>query len=110
MSLSSDCLIEGAVKTVTAAGTREKLATGDIEDMRVRGVTITALSSNTGVVYVGGSNVSSSVYGKELKAGESVDIYVDHEAWKTGESINLSKIFLDVSVSGEGVSYLTERV
>lgn len=110
MSLSSDMLIEGAVKTVATAGVREKLATGDLPNIRVRSVTITAEADNTGSVYVGGGNVSSTVYGKELKAGESVDISVEQRAWERGESVNLSRIWLDVSVNGDGVSYLTERV
>lgn len=109
MSLSLDMEIAGAIKTVPVAGTRAPLATGFPNVVRVRSVTITALSTNGGLVYIGGTDVSSTVYGKELKAGDAVDIYVEQRAWERGESVNLSKIWLDVSVNGEGVSYLTER-
>lgn len=104
---SNDLTFTGATKTVTTAGVREILGTSVTP---VRSILITALSTNTGVVYVGGQDVSSTVYGKALRANEALDISVPQDAWAKGEAINLSKIWLDVDVSGEGVSYLTEHV
>lgn len=78
-------------KTVATAGTAEALAASTT----VKSVVIKALYSNTGTVYVGDSSVSSTT-GIELAAGDSVALEID----------DLSKIYLDVSVSGEGVSYI----
>src|SRR4030042_1418812 len=108
MSLSNDIEIMSAVKTVAAAGTREPLAIGRPDVMRVRSVNIRGLSTNGGIVYIGDSTVSSTV-GRELLANESITLQVEAEDWKHGSSINLSKIYLDVSVNGEGVSYLVLR-
>lgn len=78
-------------KTVTTAGTAEALAASTA----VKSVVIRALLSNTGVIYVGDSSVSSS-NGIELQAGDAITIEID----------DLAKVYLDASVSGEGVSYL----
>jgi len=84
--------IKGAVKNVTTAGTREQLHA----DYDCREVTIIAKRANTGYIYVGGSDVSSSVYGAELAGKDSITIIVN----------NLNLIYIDSSVSGEGVSYV----
>lgn len=78
-------------KTVTNAGVAETLVAAS---RAVKSVSVKALSTNTGVVYVGDVNVDST-NGRELQAGESLDIDID----------DLVKIYLDVSVNGEGVSY-----
>lgn len=81
-------------KTVTTAGTREALAAST----SCKWVTITAETDNTGVVAVGGSTVVASLStrtGTPLFAGDSVTILTD----------NLADIQLDVTVSGEGVTY-----
>lgn len=81
-------------KTVTAAGTAETLASSTA----CKSVVITALSTNTGTVVVGGSTVVASLStrrGTPLLASESIVLDVD----------NLSKVYLDVTVSGEGVVY-----
>ena len=81
-------------KTVATAGTREALST----PVASRLVTVTALSTNTGVVVVGGSTVialQASRRGVPLNAGDSYEFEID----------NLSKVFLDVTISGEGVTF-----
>ena len=78
-------------KTVTTAGTAEALASSTA----VKSVVIKALYSNTGKVYVGDSSVGSG-NGFELEPGDAVGIEID----------DLSKIYIDVEVSGEGVSYI----
>src|SRR4030042_2153382 len=108
MSLSSDLKIISARKTVTAAGTRQTLATGPSGEVRVRALRIRALTSNTGNVYFGSSDVSSSA-GDILAPGEVWDVSVDMEEWKAGIAINLTSIWLDVDTSGEGVSYTAGR-
>ena len=77
--------------SVTTAGTRVVLASSQ----RVYSVTVKALAANTGTIYVGGSTVSSTT-GFQLAASESVSMDIG----------NLATVYLDASVSGEGVSYL----
>lgn len=109
MSLSSDLVVAAAVKTVTAAGTREPLATGP--GVRVRAVTIRALSTNTGNVWVGDVRViaATPAFGYVLAPGEVVSFSVDMPEWTAGNAVNLSKIYLDVDVAGEGVCYVYVR-
>ena len=78
-------------KTVTTAGTRVALASSTT----IKSVTIKALSTNTGIIYVGDSSVAST-NGYQLLTGEitSMDI------------ANLNTINIDSSISGEGVTYL----
>lgn len=104
MSQSSDLTIFSGQKVVTAAGTREPLATGKPNEMRVKTVTIRAHVTNGGDIYVGDDGVSSSV-GYILSPGETVTYEVEAEEWAQGLSVNLTKIFLDAAINGEGVSY-----
>lgn len=77
--------------TVTTAGTRVPLAASTASTS----ITIRALSTNTGLIYVGNSSVSSS-NGFQLSARETVSMDLD----------NLAKVFIDSSVNGEGVTYI----
>lgn len=92
--------IISAQKTVTAAGTREPLAV----NLSVRSVIIRALSTNTGLVYVGNSNVAAAI-SYTLTPGETLSYSISDEEYKYGAAINLNSIWLDVAVSGEGVCY-----
>lgn len=75
------------VTSVTTAGTRVQLASNTV----TQGFILQAPSTNSGIIYVGGSNVSSTVYGAELQAGQSTSIYVD----------NTDRIYIDSSVNGD---------
>jgi len=79
-------------KTVATAGSAEALASSQAI---VSGVTVKALATNTGIVYVGNAAVAAA-NGLELAAGESVFI----------EVANLATVYLDVSVNAEGVSWI----
>lgn len=82
-------------KTVTTAGTAEQLSTSAT---RVSSVAIQALETNTGKVCVGSSNVIASQSTRNavyLEAGVPVVLDVDQ----------LTDIYLDVTVNGEGVTY-----
>lgn len=82
-------------KTVTAAGTREAL--GSVTTCRK--VTVQAELDNTGVVVVGGSSCVATLAsrrGLALEAGDSEDFYV----------LELADLYLDVTVSGDGVTYV----
>lgn len=76
---------------VTTAGTRVPLASSTA----VKSMTIRALASNTGLIYVGNTSVSSA-NGFQLSKSETVSLDLD----------NLSKVNIDSSVNGEGVTYI----
>jgi hypothetical protein len=75
---------------VTTAGTRVALASSQA----VKSVVVKAKRTNTGLIYVGSSTVSSS-NGFILGAGDSVSLDI----------ANLATVYIDSSVNGEGVSY-----
>lgn len=77
-------------KVVTTSGIKVQLSGSSCVS-----VTIKALSANTGFIYVGGTNLTTS-NGLELAAGESVSLSIDHT----------EKLYIDASVNGDGVSYL----
>ena len=83
--------IKGAVVNVTTAGESVRLP-----DIPCNTVTITALRDNTGFIYIGGSDVSSTVFGDDLASKESF----------TFQIANLNQLYIDASVSGEGISYV----
>lgn len=76
----------------TNAGTELQLSATSVP---IKSVSVKALTTNTGIVYVGNSSVTSA-NGYELKAGEAIDIDIN----------NLTGVYFDVSVNGEGVSYI----
>ena len=83
-------------KTVTTAGTRERLASTNTP---CRKVTIMALLENTDYIVVGSSTVVASAGSRQgipLSAGASITLDVE----------DLYPIYIDSVVSGEGVSYL----
>lgn len=88
---SAPTTIYNGKKSVTTAGTRVTLASSQA----IKSVTIKALSTNTGIIYVGDTSVSSS-NGYQLSAGESVSMDI----------ANLNTVNLDSSVSGESVTYI----
>ena len=77
--------------TVAAAGTRVALASAQA----VLGVTIKALSTNSGKIYVGGAAVAAA-NGFQLAAGETASLDIS----------DLSTIEIDSDINGEGVTYL----
>ena len=86
--------IDDGRKTVTTAGTAETLAVSTA----AKAVIITAETDNTGYVVVGGSTVVAALAtrrGTPLNAGDTVALEID----------NLADIYLDATVSGEGVTY-----
>jgi len=78
--------------TVTTAGTRVALSGASVA---VQGVVIQALASNTGIIYVGSSTVAAA-NGYELVGGQAIGLAID----------DLSKVYIDASVNGDGVSFL----
>ncbi len=78
---------------VAAAGTRVQLTATSTP---ILSVTVKALSTNTGIVYVGGADVSAANGLELINPGESVSVDVD----------NLTDVWIDAAVNGEGVSYI----
>ncbi len=83
--------LTGALATVTTATTRVQLP-----DVACREITIIAKRANNGYIYVGGSDVAAAKYGAELAAKDSITLAV----------ANANQIYIDASVSGEGISYV----
>lgn len=84
-------------KTVTTAGTRVQLFTSSTP---CHSCTIEANPGNTGVIYVGDSTVSSSVYGISVAKGASFSFAGDGNNSK----VDLTDIWLDCGTNGDGVS------
>lgn len=79
-------------ETVVAAGTAVPLSTTSTS---ILSVTVKALATNTGDIYVGGSTVAAA-NGYVLAAGELVSLDVD----------DLMDVYIDAAVNGEGVSFI----
>lgn len=82
------------VKAVAAAGTDEALASST----PAKWVCVQAQTDNTGFIAVGATGVDATVAtgtGVLLDAGESITLAVD----------NLADVFVDATVSGDGVRY-----
>jgi len=95
-NIGGSSTLAGGAKNVTAAGTAEVLAASTA----CKKVLIKASLDNTGNVFVGGSDVDKTTEnGYPLDAGE---------VW-IGTIDNLADIYIDVTVSGEGVSYSYEN-
>jgi len=87
-------------KSVTTAGTAERLPDIVIPDGFK--VIIMAKPANTGYIYLGNSKVSaedSSSYFDRLEAGDSITLQIT----------TLKLVFINSSVSGEGITYIVEQ-
>jgi hypothetical protein len=91
-SVSVPSTVYAGQKTVTTAGTEVSLASSQT---LTQGVWIKALHANTGFIYVGLNGVTSTT-GFVLDNGEAVFVPI----------ANISTVFIDSSVNGEGVSYI----
>jgi hypothetical protein len=99
MKFTPGALLDGR-KVVTLAGTREQLSTVTDE---ITSVTIVAETDNTGTIVVGRDTVVASLAsrrGVPLNAGDAYTISVTQ----------LPFIYLDTTVSGDGVTWTAEAV
>lgn len=87
-------------KTVTLNGTREQLTASKTKTPYLA---ISAEVSNTGNVYVGDDTVSATDAFVELSAGQKLEI--DFEEIGMKGYLDLSKIWLDVSVATDGAYF-----
>jgi len=83
--------LKSGQKTIATAGSAARVTTDPYEV-----ITIKALAGNTGIVYVGndGADDVTSSNGFELSAKEEITLYTS------------DKVYLDVAVNGEGVSFI----
>jgi len=91
-------LVDGR-KTVATAGSAEPLSSSSVV---VSWIIITAETNNTGVITVGASTVVATVAirrGTPLYAGESATLY----------GVDLSEVYLDTTVNGDGVTYFYRK-
>lgn len=97
-------------KNVTTAGTRVALSATSLV---VREFEVQAKTTNTGIIYLGASDVASS-NGRQLTAGDSwamASLVQDDKESTPNITIDLANVYIDSSVDGEGVivTYLTGR-
>jgi len=98
--------LHGSV-TVTAAGTAVPLSAGtSLASKAAAWVLIQAGRNNTGRIFVGDSTVSSSSFGLELGAGDSLSM----PPCLAPNTYNLSSIFVNAANNGDLVTFLYEVV
>ena len=85
-----------AVQVVATAGIRVQINSGT--SLLCFSVIVTAEESNTGNMFVGASDVSSTLNAKQLAAGESITLGF----WSPIPQFDLSSVWLDASVSTDG--------
>lgn len=94
-SIAGHSTIGDGSKDVTTAGTRVALSATSVACKKVH---IQAKNTNTGSIYVGGSTIAAG-RGIELLTFASITLEVS----------DLSLIYIDSSVNGEGVTFLYEN-
>jgi len=95
--------------TIAVSGTAVPLFTSVEIDRIQPQVLVQSLTTNNGTVYVGESSVlASSANGMSLAPNENVEL-APPDLFGTGEELDLSKTFVDSSVSGDKVivAYIT---
>jgi hypothetical protein len=88
-------VLKGGKKTVTTAGTAERIST---TQSGVTSIVIRAETTNTGQIFVGDADVASTD-NAGLDAGESLSMPL----WLS--PISLTNIWIDASMSTDGVDY-----
>lgn len=81
------------VTTVTTAGSEQVL----FPNQTIKSVTIKALSTNTGIIYVGGSSLVSSANGFPLSASDTVSLDVS----------NTNAVWIDSSINNQSVAWIS---
>lgn len=85
-------------KVVTTAGTRVKLTAAST---KIRKVKIKALKANTKAIFLGSVTVTAA-NGYQLNAGDEIEIL--DLFWRDGDIIDLTSLYIDSEINGEGVS------
>ncbi len=85
---------------LTAAGTAQQITATVTE---VEAVVINAGNSNSGVIFVGDSNVSSTRYAARLAAGERVSIDAGGVGGGNSDFLDMSEIYIDGDTTNDDV-------
>ena len=94
--------------TVGMAGTAVNFTTADIPIKRCY---FRAPTANTGDVYLGGSDVSSTVMGRLLEPGESFEVdFTDDLDSVVGRWGNLNEFYLDAANANDVIMFLAVPV
>lgn len=91
---TTSATLSGGSKTVASAGTPEKLTASST---LVQGVIVSTLRTNTGDAWIGFASGNDT---------QAINLPVALNA-PTGTKLDLSLIYVDVAVNGEGVRYST---
>ena len=91
-------MIKISTTTVTTAGTEVQLSN---TTNRVTWVKVKALAANSGIVYIGGSDVSAT-NGYELSAGNELIVPI---AEMTGGSESFDTLYVDAATNGDKVCW-----
>ena len=95
-------------RVVTAAGTPEKIKEApEWQKNKVISIIIRAHTGNAGFIYVHETQAASAAIGYILSAGEVaiLDVHDIYDGY-----IDLSKVWIDSSVDGDGISYVAFEV
>lgn len=95
--------VKMATVTVSSAGTRVRFIAADTAIKRIY---VMPDFSNTGSVYVGGSDVASSVMGRRMLPGNFDSFTVDYEE----QAGNLSDWYADAETNGNKLHYIAVLV
>ena len=91
-------LLDAGITNVSSAGTAVQVLN---TTSRVKFAQFKALAANSGITYLGVSDVSASI-GYELSAGNTVELNFGEQ----GGSILASSLYVDAASSGDKVSWL----
>tara|TARA_R100000306_G_scaffold22579_1_gene25984 strand:- start:861 stop:1154 length:294 start_codon:yes stop_codon:yes gene_type:complete len=90
-------IIDIGTTTVSTAGTEQQISN---TNNRVLWIKVKALSANSGIAYLGVSDVTST-NGYELSAGNEIEINFKD----VGGSVVFSSIYVDVATNGDKVCW-----
>jgi hypothetical protein len=109
MSYTGDLKLKMCRQTVVVAGTPNKLITDPVRpaDWKCIAIRIRAYKTNTGNIYVGtqAALVTTTDYSDILAPGEVWAARIGDLAFKYGRFIDLTHIWLNSDVAGDGISY-----
>lgn len=93
----------GGTKTVTTAGTRVALST---TDLLVSSVVFQGFDTNTGKIYIGGSDVLAASKNGAMVEAKGLFGFGDIEDSGEEDVINLKFVYIDSTVNSESVSFV----
>lgn len=97
-------LVSPAIRTNVASGTELRLTTTDVE--KVVAIFLSAPAANTGTIYVGDSNVSTTRGMAIIKGTSPLPIFAPE-----GQFLDIYNMWFDAATSGDSllVSYLVKQ-